>query len=460
MSHQSRYIQIFYNFVAILLIFGSNIILPLNSVRAFEQLQGVKTYQSLIKNLISQNNYEDALVLSERSQGRALTEVTNTSSENKPTNGATSPTIAQIKQTAKQQNATLVQYSILYDNSKESELYIWVIKPTGEIKFSQVDLKTLWQQNTSLTELIKSSREAVGARNKGISTTEIKKSENGQYNKLQTLHKLLIEPVADSLPKNKSDKVIFIPQGALFLLPFAALQDTKGQYLIEKHAISISPSIQLLNLLHSQRQKQVKTQDILIVGNPETASISIKPGEPPQKLSPLPGAEQEAKAIANIFKTTALTGKQASKVAVLKRMTTAKIIHLATSSLNIQESITIPLAPSGNDNGLLTVEEISSLKLNAELVVLSACETGLGKITSDGVIGLERAFIAAGVKSVMSSLWNVSDSSTALLMTEFYKNLQKNPNKTQALQQAMLATKKKYPSPFDWAGFTFTGDTL
>ena len=446
--------------MTILLIFGSNIVLPLNSVRAFEQLQGIKTYQGLIKNLISQNKYEDALLISERSRGRALTEVTNTSSDNKPIDGATSPSIAQIKQTAKQQNATLVQYSILYDDSKESELYIWVIKPTGEIKFSQVDLKPLWQQKTSLTELVKSSREAVGARDKGINTTEIKKSEDGQYTKLQILHKLLIEPVADSLPKNESDKVIFIPQGSLFLLPFAALQDTKGQYLIEQHAISTSPSIQVLDLLHSQRQKQAKTQDILIVGNPETGSISIKPGEPPQKLSPLPGAEQEAKAIANIFNTTALTGKQASKVTVLERMPKAKIIHLATSSLNIQESIAIPLAPSGNDNGLLTSEEILSLKLNAELVVLSGCKTGLGKITGDGVIGLERAFMAAGAKSVISSLWNVSDSSTALLMTEFYKNLQKNPNKTQALQQAMLTTKKQYPSPFDWAGFTFTGDTL
>ncbi len=467
MFKKSRCINTFYTFITILLILGSNSLLPSN---ALEQSPNAKTYQNLIQNLISQKKYEDALVISERSRERGLVEVTNTSSEDKPIAGATSPNIAKIKEIAKQQNATLVQYSVLFDSTvvngkqetKESGLYIWVIKPTGEIKFSQVDLKPLWQQKTSLTELIESSRNAIGARNdylKGI-VIGVEKSQDTQFKQLQALHKLLIEPIADSLPKNKSDKVIFIPQGALYLVPFAALQDAKGQYLIEQHVISTSPSIQVLDLLHSKRQKQAKTQDVLIVGNPETTSISVKPGEPPRSLPRLPGAEQEANAIANILNTKALTGKQATLVAVTERMPKAKIIHLATSSLNIQESLAIPLAPSGNDNGLLTVEEISNLKLNAELVVLSSCDTALGKITGDGVIGLERAFMTAGVPSVIGSLWDVPDKSTALLMTEFYKNLQTNKDKPQALQQAMLTVMKKYPNPFDWAGFTFTGDTL
>lgn len=93
-------------------------------------------------------------------------------------------------------------------------------------------------------------------------------------------------------------------------------------------------------------------------------------------------------------------------------------------------------------------------------MVLSSNDTALGKITGDGVIGYERAFMTAGVPSVIGSLWNVSDTSTVLLMTEFYKNLYANQDKTQALQKAMLTTMKKYPKPFDWAGFTLTGDTL
>ncbi|BAZ08577.1 hypothetical protein NIES4071_03820 [Calothrix sp. NIES-4071] len=467
MSQNSKCKNIFHTFISIFLIIGSNALLP---SKALQQSPSAKTYQNLIQNLIYQFKYDSALVISERSRERALIEVTNNrgtiSSENKPP----SPNIAKIKQIAKQQNATIVQYSVLHDSTtvngkqetRESELYIWVIKSTGEIKFSQVDLKPLWQQKTSLTELIKSSRTAISTRDnlKGMIITGIKKSEDSQYKQLQTIHTLLIEPIAGSLPKNKSEKVIFIPQSTLFLVPFAALQDAKGKYLIEQHAISISPSIQALDLLHSKRQKQAKTQDILIVGNPETASISFKPGEAPQKLVPLPGAEQQVKAIATIFNTKAFIGKQATKATVLERMPKAKIIHLATNTFDIQESSVIALAPSSNDNGLLTVEEISKLQLNAELVVLSSCNTALGKITSDGVIGYERAFMTAGVPSLIGSLWDINDEATILLMTQFYKNLFTNHNKPQALQQAMLTTKQKYPNPRDWAGFTFTGDTL
>lgn len=111
-----------------------------------------------------------------------------------------------------------------------------------------------------------------------------------------------------------------------------------------------------------------------------------------------------------------------------------------------------------NNDGLLTAEEILDLKLNAELVVLSACDTGRGRITGDGVIGLSRSLISAGVPSVLVSLWSVPDTPTAKLMTEFYKNLQKKPDKAQALRQAMLATMKSNPNPVDWAAFTLIGE--
>ena len=99
-----------------------------------------------------------------------------------------------------------------------------------------------------------------------------------------------------------------------------------------------------------------------------------------------------------------------------------------------------------------------NLKLNAELVVLSACHTGQGEITGDGVIGLSRSLIAAGVPSAIVSLWAVPDTPTALLMTEFYRHLQQNPDKAQALRSAMLTTMKQYPEPINWAAFTLSGE--
>jgi len=121
----------------------------------------------------------------------------------------------------------------------------------------------------------------------------------------------------------------------------------------------------------------------------------------------------------------------------------------------------IALAPAGTgelNEGLLTADEILDMKLNAELVVLSACDTGRGRITGDGVIGLSRSLITAGVPSIVVSLWKVPDDSTAFLMTEFYKNLRTTSDKAQALRQAMLTTKQKYSDPLYWAAFTLIGE--
>ena len=103
---------------------------------------------------------------------------------------------------------------------------------------------------------------------------------------------------------------------------------------------------------------------------------------------------------------------------------------------------------------MLTAEEILDLKLNAELAVLSACNTGRGKIT----MGLSRSLISAGVPSVSVSLWLVPDDPTVGLMREFSQNLQHNPDKAQALRQAMLSTMKQHPAPRNWAAFTLIGE--
>jgi len=99
------------------------------------------------------------------------------------------------------------------------------------------------------------------------------------------------------------------------------------------------------------------------------------------------------------------------------------------------------------------------MDLQADLVVLSACDTGRGRITGDGVIGLSRSFIAAGVPSIIVSLWAVPDAPTAELMTEFYRQLDQGQTKAQALRQAMLITMQTHPDPKDWAAFTLIGES-
>jgi CHAT domain-containing protein len=275
-------------------------------------------------------------------------------------------------------------------------------------------------------------------------------------------------PFCTYLGRHPNDHVVFIPERYLFSIPFAALQDSTGKYLIEKHTIRTAPSIQVLDFTH-QRAKRVRglAKEVLIVGNPTMPKVSDQAGESPRQLMPLPYAEKEALAIAALFKNTqVIIGSHATETAILQKMPKARIIHLATHTLsNDLKGSGIPgaiaLAPSGKDDGLLTSSEILDLlRLNAELVVLSACDTGNSKITSDGIIGLSRSFFIAGVPSVISPLGMVDDTSTALLMTEFYRNLVRNPDKAQALRQAMLTMIKtdKYSSPYYWALFTLIGE--
>ncbi|HEY9747364.1 MAG TPA: CHAT domain-containing tetratricopeptide repeat protein [Allocoleopsis sp.] len=471
-----------------------------NKISLFEEQSS--TYRLLQKALVAQNKPEAALEAAERGRARAFVELL---AERLPAEADTvakvqPPNLAQIRAIAKQHNTTLVEYSVIDDDERnvsgdalrESELFIWVIQPNGKVDFRRVDLKPLWQKGVTpnpttqpLKELVARSRSSIGAR--GIvfqenaaaiarATANVNAAE-AENQRLQQLHQLLIDPIADLLPKNPNARVTFIPQQFLFLVPFAALQDTNGKYLLEKHTVLVAPSIQVLDLTRQQRQRlrevRFKQSDplssfipppsSLIVGNPTMPSIRPQLGEPAEQLPSLPGAEKEAKAIATLLGTKALTGDQATKTKVLQQLPQAQIVHLATHGLlddfkGLGVPGAIALAPSGQDDGLLTASEILNLQLNAELVVLSACDTGQGRITGDGVVGLSRSLISAGVPSVIVSLWKVPDEPTATLMTEFYRQLQRQPDKAQALRQAMLATKASYPDPLDWAAFMLMGE--
>ncbi|MDK2412297.1 CHAT domain-containing protein, partial [Aphanizomenon sp. 202] len=438
-----------------------------------------RTYLLLQQVLIAQNKTNEALEISERGRARAFVELltsrlsnANTSQTSPP--AVDKPTISLLQKIAKQQNAILVQYSIIYDDfkidgkqqTKESEIYIWVIKPTGEITFRKSDLKPLWQkENTTLAELVTTSRKSIGVRGRGTRNIIASEDPNAPKAKprFQRLHELLITPIADLLPKKDTEKVVFIPQSKLFLVPFPALQDEKGKYLIEKHTILTAPSIQILDLTHKQKLRQTtKSQPSLIVGNPTMPKVILEPGQPAQLLKPLIWAEKEAKDIASLMNISALTGNKATKTAILEKMSQAGIIHFATHGLLDEYrgiGSAIALAPSGKDDGLLTADEILNLKLNADLVVLSACDTGRGRITGDGVVGLSRSLISAGTASIIVSLWAVDDDSTSFLMTEFYKNREQKLDKATALRKAMLTTKAKYSSPLNWAAFTLIGES-
>lgn len=356
------------------------------------------------------------------------------------------PTIAAIKAIAEKQKSTLVEYSVVRD-----VLYIWVVKPTGEIAFEQVDLKSL---QASLDKLVENSR----------SSTVVNKRV------LQRLYKLLIQPIEKHLPTNPNERVVFIPNESLFFVPLSALLDENQKYLIEKHTILTAPAIQVLEFTQKTNPQPVKFASLpkdekLIVGNPIMPYVGV----PPTQLSSLPGTENEARLISSLVSANPLISQQATKSAVVERMNNAKLIHLATHGLlggfgeRIPGAIALspdsPPSPKEANEGLLRTREIvENLKLQADLVVLSACNTASGEISSDGVQGLSRAFLTAGAKSLIVSLWQVPDQETSDLMVEFYQQLEKNPDKAQALRQAMLKAMQKHTDTVNWAAFTIIGN--
>jgi hypothetical protein len=181
---------------------------------------------------------------------------------------------------------------------------------------------------------------------------------------------------------------------------------------VEHHTIRTAPSIQVLHLTHQQRQqRQQSIEKALVVGNPTLD---------------LPAAKREAKAVARLFNTRPLIGKRATEATVVERMPDAHLIHLAAhakpTAVDENYGGSILLADPTQGSSSLTTNEILEMQLQAELVVLSGCNTGVSEIiNSDGVVGLARSIMAAGTPSVIMSLWQVPDDTTALLMQKFYR---------------------------------------
>jgi CHAT domain-containing protein/Tfp pilus assembly protein PilF len=415
-----------------------------------------ETYRLLQRSLVKQKQLDRALEISERGRARAFVELfaSRLGASTQPP----APNLAAIQAIARNQKVTLVEYSQVSDR----ELYIWVIKPDGQVTFHQSDFSDM---KISLNRLVETARSGIGVnRNSRRNPEATVNSSEPNRNELATLHRLLIAPIAGDLPKDTAQTVVFMPQGPLFLVPFAALEDAAGKALIESHTIATAPAIQALALSQKLKTAQPNTtpnpQNQLIVGNPTMPKL------PNFVLEPLPGAEKEAIAIGQLLSTQPLIGPAATKTTVVQRMQTAKVIHLATHGILDTDRGDIPgaivLAPGNsttNTDSLLTAGEITNMKLQADLVVLSACSTGKGDITGDGVIGLSRSLSLAGVPSVMVSLWDVDDASTAMLMTEFYREWRSGKfNKAQALRQAMLTTRKSFKQPWNWGAFNLIGE--
>lgn len=259
------------------------------------------------------------------------------------------------------------------------------------------------------------------------------------------LYDRLIKPLEASL---NHKELLIVPHGVLHYLPFDALL-SGNEYLLDRYSIRQLPSASVLQFLKGRQASP--SAGVLALGNPDL-------GNPKYDLK---CAQDEAEAIAKDFpQAKVLVRKDATKTAFETLGPQFAYLHFAThGQFDPDKPLNsgLLLAKDAKSNGFLSLGDLYSLRLHADLVTLSACETGLGKVsTGDDVVGLTRGFLYAGSNTIVASLWEVDDQATSYLMEEFYANLKKG-NKREALRQAQLATKKKYEHPYYWAAFELTG---
>jgi CHAT domain-containing protein len=233
-----------------------------------------------------------------------------------------------------------------------------------------------------------------------------------------------------------------VPHGPLFNLSFAALEDEKGRYLVESHALHYTPSVGALR--RPGRPRKGPSHGALLVADPSLPrDVAAR-----EHLAPLPGARREAADVVRSLgrrEATVVSGPEAREDRVRGLLAGKSIVHFATHGIvhdgDALDSF-LGLAGAGAspaDDGRLTAAEIHHLSLAADLVFLSACRTASGRVSGDGVVGLTRAFLAAGSRSVVATLWDVSDDVAREVVRRFYPAWRRSGDKAAALREAQLS---------------------
>lgn len=287
----------------------------------------------------------------------------------------------------------------------------------------------------------------------------------------------LFEGLSAGIPEfREKQTVIVVPDGKLHLLPFDALAD-HGQYVVTSHVMTVAPSGTVFHILrHRTNQKNAEELPYLGVAAWTTkpparttmlASILRSVSGPERKeLVALPESQHEVETISSDLPSpnTILLGTRATETN-FKRLPLNRysVIHLALHGYvdpEFPDRSALIFAPQREttDDSLLQTREIRNLRLNASLVTLSACNTGVGPVGEEGVANIVNAFIEAGSRSVVSTLWELEDHATTHLMTVFYDHLGHHEGKAESLRQAQLEMLHSGAPPYYWAGFVLDGE--
>ena len=277
-----------------------------------------------------------------------------------------------------------------------------------------------------------------------------------QDNPFRTLYELTISPIIDLI---HGDELIVVPEGPLWLAPYAAFMDPNSRYLSESFRIRFIPSLLSLKIILDCPADYHAKNGALLVGDPWVEEV---------KLKQLPCARREVELIAEILLTTPLTGKEATKAEVLKQLSNVALVHIAahgrmeTGEIALSPNPTRASEKTSDEDFLLTMSDVLNIRLRARLVVLSCCHSGRGEIKAEGVVGIARAFLGAGARSVLVSLWAIDDKATLEFMKYFYQHLVEGESASKSLNQAMkfMRESDEFSDVKYWAPFVLIGDDV
>ncbi len=348
--------------------------------------------------------------------------------------------------------------SVLFYAHRDDELTIYLIDTTGisahhVVSISEVDLREaalVYRLDLQVDGLDRSRAPVWRGGEVEQNFRPITRSEHTWKSPIDEI--LLPTEIRNKL--QDVEHLIIVANGVIGTNPFAAFPLNDHEMLIDRMSVTVAPSLFDIDQMIRPWAPEKDFRDVMLVGDP------VVPRTPNWEVPRLPGAMEEISRMSQRSEGDLFLGEAATKGAILEAMHRSGVLYFAAHGLaDPREPLTggfLMLGGPSPEEAFLTAGEVQTMRLNANLVVLSACQSGLGFNHDGGVIGLARSFQKAGISRVIMSLWSVSDEATLYLMDKFQIEA-KNAVPAEALRIAMLETREKYPDPALWAGFTLLG---
>ena len=443
-----------------------------------------EAYTGLLRVLLKKGKIVDALFAAEKGRAQALTDLMLFQFGIRE-----SQSVSQKEEEEEEECLKMkchIPSSTVFQAFDGAKIYLWVLSKEGPVRLRQKEIgeacSLLKDAAPFFQSLIQSAfrqihfRSEVRCENRSLDALnenchkadEKSDEENSQpfvpqESCLSSLYKILIQPIADLV---QGDELIIAPDGPLWLAPYAALVDANSKYLCDSFRIRLIPSLISLKLIADYPEEYHSRDGALLVGDPWVEEVTDSKGE--KVLEPLPFARTEVEMIGKILNITPIIGKKATKREVLERLHSVALVHIAANGC--METGEIALTPDPKrtsaiptkEDYVLSMADVLSVKLRARLVVLSCCHSGQGEIKAEGVVGIARAFMGAGARSVLVSLWAIDDEATLEFMRSFYHHLVEGRSAGESLNQAMkcLRESDKYSDVKYWAPFVLIGDDV